>query len=71
MDLLANELLGTVDEDDSLQEIYDPDDPATPTIEMSQPSESGLTTADSAKTARTLRRGLFKAASLQDKLLEK
>ncbi|KAK3325227.1 integral peroxisomal membrane peroxin-domain-containing protein [Apodospora peruviana] len=71
MDLLANELLGTVDEA-ALQEMYDPESTATatPNNEAAQP-EPASGAPDSAKTARSLRRGIFKAASLQDKLLEK
>ncbi|KAM7195432.1 Integral peroxisomal membrane peroxin domain containing protein [Naviculisporaceae sp. PSN 640] len=80
MDVLATELLGTVDEaEEALKEILDPDNStATPTKNngMQAQSESGSgsgsgATADSAKAARSIRRGIFKAASLQDKLLEK
>jgi len=48
-----------------LQDPDDNDDDA----QLSSSSNAG--TGDSAKTARSLRRGIFKAASLQDKLLEK
>lgn len=78
MDVLATELLGTVDEaEEALKEILDPDDNTptpTPNNEMAAQSESGSSsgaTADSAKAAQSIRRGIFKAASLQDKLLEK
>ncbi|KAM7221077.1 putative PEX24 peroxisomal biogenesis factor 24 [Rhypophila decipiens] len=75
MDVLATELLGTVDEEEeALTDIYDPDDNASTTTTnngMASHSEAGSTTADSAKAARSIRRGIFKAASLQDKLLEK
>lgn len=77
MDVLATELLGTVDEAEeaALKEIFDPEDDEntptpTPKHGMAQ-TGSGSATGDSAKAARSIRRGIFKAASLQDKLLEK
>ena len=52
--------------DHTIMEVQDEEDEAP-----SDPTPSTSKTTDSAKKARTLRNGIFRAASLQDKLLEK
>ena len=67
MEEFAPNLLYAVDES-TLQEDED-DDEVAELAEVQQ--EPGTKDSDSAKKARTLRNGIFRAANLQDKLLEK
>lgn len=68
MEEFAPNLLYAVDES-TLQEDEDQDDEVAELAEVQQ--EPGTKDSDSAKKARTLRNGIFRAANLQDKLLEK